>query len=389
MSDPISAITKMDADDLTRIMSSGWRPQIIRAKNHPGPDHVAWTEVILRDWVEGLKILDQYHPSISRTPAIWRIALRNASHKCVEYLWNTLGLTADQFDEQDRQDIVRGLSIAMGEPWSPSYEIRDIQPMIDMFKSKGLDLTEVIPGEYENGDLREAGHSLFTRALSTRRWDVVLSTWPDPSKPLPRWPRLNEVLLGVLDVIGGNYRPLVASEVAEGRVRMDAVPFRQLYFKPGHFQQVGVIDDRFMAAWVKDFYQQWPDNDPELLSTLSLPSHSKIASWLRLPLLMEHVISRVDENGKPRMVPDTLAPAQLRKPIWSIWERVLSEDNTVGWLRSLAMYPKDPEVLELLDLLRTEAPHLLEQYWSQPSSHDGLSAAQIWDMQSQEDLIED
>lgn len=383
MSDPILAITRMDVEDLSRIMSSGWSPPIIRAKHSRTPDHAAWTEVILRDWVDGLKILDQYYPKISRSADIWRIALRNASHNCLEYLWDKRDVSPNQFTNDDHQDIVVGLATAMGEPWSPAYEVRDILPSIKLFSEKGVNLNAVIPGEFEPGDFRMAGHSLFTRALASRRWDVVVATWPDPTRDLPSWPRLDEVLVGILDVIGGDYRPLVASSVNDARSRIEAVPFRDIYFKPGSFQQIGVAEDRFMLAWMKDFHTQWPTTDPQLLSALCLPSRSQIAPWLRLPLLAENAVSRVDENGKPRVVPDTLSPDQLRKPIWAAWERVLANDPSQSWLRSLAMYPQDPEVNALLDLLRSEAPHILAQYWELPSEQDTLSPAQIWDLQKQ------
>ena len=383
MSDPLLAITRLDADDLSSILASGWEPPRIRAKHVTVADHAAWTEVVLRDWVEGLELLDQYHPTITRHSDVWRIALRNASHKCIEYLWRVLDLSAEAFTEKDKQDCVVALASAMGEPWSPSYEIRDIQPMLSMFAQKGVYLDAVVPGDFESGDLRLAGHSLFTRALSTRRWDVVISTWPDTEKDLPSWPRLNETILGVLDVVGGDYKPLLGASFVEARSRLAALPFKELYFKPGSFQQSGVVDDRFLCAWINDFHAQWPSSEPSLINALAMPGRSQISSWLRLPVLMESLISPVDERGDTRIIPDTLSPKNLRAPVWDAWLRVLEKDDTHTWLRSLVSDPLDFEVVRIIELIRHEAPVIMEKFWDAPSSADGLSPAQVWEIQTQ------
>lgn len=381
MSDPLIAITRQDADDLSRILQSGWEPPRIRAKFSTMPDHAAWTEVVLRDWVEGLTLLDQHYPQITRHTDIWRIALRNASHRCLNYLWTALGLSADQFSLADRQDCVIALSAAMGEPWSPSYEIRDIQPVLSMFATHGVNLDAVAPGEFEVGDFRIAGHSLFTRALATRRWDVVLSTWPDPNCALPDWPRLDEVLLSVFDVVGGNYRPLMLSSSVEAKSRLEPVRFQQLYFKPGSFQQSGVVDDRFLVGWIEDFHAQWPSTQQTLLDALVMPSSSQVSPWLRFPMMIDTLLSTKDFQGNARQIPSELSPQALRQPVWATWRRVLSDDRSGTWLRALAADPLDEDVKTLLSLMQQEAPDLLAQHWDTPSPEDGLSPADVWRMQ--------
>lgn len=387
MSDPLLAITRQDIDDLTRVMSSGWEPPRLNARHVTVPDHTIWTEVVLRDWAEGLRVLDKYHPAITRHPDIWRIALRNSSHKCVEYLWDAMGMDSSRFTEQQRQDCIVGLASAMGEPWSASYEIRDIQPMLEFFSQKGVDLDGVVPGDFEAGDLRLAGHSIFTRALSTRRWDVVVLTWPDPNKDLPSWPRLDEAIMGILDVVGGDYKPLLGNSFISARAGLPAKPFKDLHFKPRNFQQSGVVDDRFLCAWISDFHSQWPQSDPHLVSDLAMPGKSSISAWLRLPVLMESMISPVDEKGLLREIPHELSPQKLREPVWACWKRILEKDGTHTWLRSLVADPLDPEVIKVVELIKSEAPDIIEKFWNAPSSTDGLSSAQVWEMQNR--LYED
>lgn len=382
MSDPLLAVTRQDADDLSRILEAGWEPARLLSKTVTVPDLTVWTEVVLRDWDVGLRLFDQYFPEITRRPDVWRIAMRGASHKCLAYLWSVMGYQAAGFTEEEQRECVISLMVAMGEPWSPSYEVKNILPIIQFFHEHGVCLDAVVPGEFEAGDLRSAGHSLFTLAIATRRWDVVQAMWPDPSRPLPHWPRLDEVLLGVLDVVGGDYRPLMVTSFIEARAALKPLPFRQLTFTPGLFQQLGVLDDRFLAAWLLEFRSQWPAQDPSLIDVLTVPSKDYVAPWLRLPLLIDAMVETSPGAYKAiEVLHPELEPLRLRGAIWDIWGRVLSQDPSHAWLRALARYPEDPEVVRVLDLMRQEAPHLLEKFWS-ALGPDGLSASRIWDMQA-------
>lgn len=382
MSDPLLAVTRQDADDLSRILAAGWEPARLLSKTVTVPDLTVWTEVVLRDWDVGLRLFDQYFPEITRRPDVWRIAMRGASHKCLAYLWTAMDYDSSRFTEEEQRECVISLMVAMGEPWSPSYEVKNILPLVRFFRERGVCLDAVVPGEYEVGDLRSAGHGLFTRAIATRRWDVVQAMWPDPSRPLPNWPRLDEVLLGLLDVVGGDYRPLMVTSFIEARAALRPLPFGQLTFTPGLFQQLGVLDDRFLAAWLLDFRSQWPSQDPALIDVLTVPSKDYVAPWLRLPLLFDTLVETYPGASKTiDVLHSDLDATRLRAAIWDVWERVLSQDSTHAWLRALARYPEDPEVIRVLDLVRNEAPQLLEKYWS-AQGPDGLSAAQIWDMQA-------
>ena len=386
MSDPLLAVTRQDADDLSRLLAAGWEPARLLSKTVTVPDLTVWTEVVLRDWDVGLRLFDQYFPEITRRPDVWRIALRGASHKCLAYLWSAMGYDRSGLSEDELRECVVSLLAAMGEPWSPSFEIRNILPVVQFFQERGVRLDAVVPGDFEVGDLRLAGHSLFTRAVATRRWEVVKSLWPDPTKPLPAWPRLDEVILGVLDVVGGDYRPLKVNSFIEARAALRPVPFRELSFMPGLFQQLGVLDDRFLAAWILDFRATWPATDPAIVDALTIPSKDFVAPWLRLPLLMDTLVVPASRSDRIQELPDPeLDPVYLRASLWQIWRRVLAADPSQAWLRALARYPEDYEVQQVMDLLRAEAPDILDQFW-EVASPDGLSPAQIWSMQSgQED----
>jgi hypothetical protein len=377
MFDPLHAITHRNLEDLTSVLRGGWVPPRILARSQTTPNHAAWTEVILRDWVEGLRVLDQYFPDITRQSMLLTTALRNGSTQCAMFLWDALGLTAATLLEEQKQSVLDSLSLAMGEPWSPSYEVRDILPLLAFFKDKQVSLDGVMSGEFEPGDFRSAGHSLFTRAVSTRRWDVVRATFPDPQSPLPSWPRLDEVLLNVLEVVAGDYRPLMVSSFVHARSGAGTRAFVDMEFMPGVFQQAGIADDRFIVQWLSSFHSQWPQANEEVVNALAQPTRTRISAWLRLPFLLEGFMSGVAPVEGDESV--SVAPDQLRIPLWNAWSRVLGQDPTQAWLRALAQDPADPDVQALMVLMQREAPALLGQHWTAPGQ-DGLSPSQIWEM---------
>ena len=378
MIDPLLAVTNQSVVDLSRALEAGWCPPRIPLFGEGRgsvSDLTVWTEVVMRDWVEGLELFDQYFPELTRRPDIWRIAVRSASHKCVMYLWKVMEYDKSGLAGSDLDACVTSVMLAMADPWSPSFAVKNILPLIDFFKQVGVTLDHVVPGAFEPGDFRPSGHSLFTRALMNRRWEVVQALWPDTSAPLPSWPRLDEVMMGVLDVVGGDYSPLSASVFHKVRLSLLPLPFKELSFTPCVFQELGVLDDRFLAAWLLDFGSQWPNTSMDAVERLALPCKSYIAPWFRVPLLFDDLLESNVET-----VPLELQPPYLRSVVWKIWARVFEVDTDRLWLRTLARDATDVEAARLLDLLKDEATDIWSKYWSDRGA-DGLSPADIWSAQ--------
>ena len=416
-SDLFLAIVNQDAQDAARILEDGWRPPLIRPSASrpyaaPVPDYACWTQVIMRDWAEGLQLLDHYLPDLTRHAEIWNMAVRTASTQCMDMLWTLRGMSADTFSESDREHCLIGLFAAMGEIWSPPHEIRDIRPALAMLARKGVRLDGIFPGEFESGDLRMAGHSLLTRAISIRRWDVVWFLWEafwggDPQRPvaspadptvsgqvvsgqvvsgqvLPTttdlppcppfatleplmlaWPRLDEVLLQAMQVVVGDYAILNAGPLDEvysgvlasaathalpgGRLS-DLLPPDSAVAPPSPATRP---EARLLVTWLGRT-THWPALDTVV--RLSAPATDRLSAWLRLPLhLPEH-----------------------RSVVWDVWARVLAQDPDRIWLFVTALDPNDRDAQAVLSCLSAERPDLWATYWEAPRA-DGLSPAAVWE----------
>lgn len=248
--DPLKAVTQRDADELQHALTRGWRPPTIVARNGAQPDFSLWTETVLGDWEEGLTLLDDYLPAITRRPEVLDMAVRNASVACFRLLWTRMGLKARAEPEDtdnlaalplDVQasiradqglmgpvagnvvapalinDWARGLMTAMGELWTQEHEAKDITPLLVFLLEHGVSFDDfVYPGTYAAGDFRMSGHSLWSRAVHLRLWHLVRLLWPQQASTWMSWPRTTEVLVHLIDVLTGDYQPLGSAPVVGG-----------------------------------------------------------------------------------------------------------------------------------------------------------------------------
>lgn len=251
MSNILSAVTRQNLSDFISVLEAGWRPSRVNYDVSRGSevgyymDYSIWTEVVLRDWVDALKELHLRFPDVTLSPSVWEVALKNSSSRCVEFLWHKNEFKASAMTADFEHQCLLALIAGMGEPWSPPHEIKDILPVYKFLKAQGVNLTGVVRGAFEPNDLRMNGHSLWTRAVFIKNWDLVQHFWPASSSEWRGWVRLNEMMFHLMNVVVGDYRSLAPS-------MQDTPPEEEVLFR-----------------WLGDFAQEWMVS-PTVPSTLLL-----------------------------------------------------------------------------------------------------------------------
>lgn len=407
----LAAVTEKNLEELQKCLKAGWSPPRIRhASAGMVNDYAVWTEVILNDWCEGLQVLDQFFPELSTTQEVFDVALKNSSHKCIEFLFHKNDFRLGEVSLETQKKWVLALMAGMGEPWSLPHEIKDVLPSYQFFVKQGFDLSWALPGDFETNDLRMAGHSLWTRAVFLKNWELVDAFWPHHPSQWSRWPRLNEVLFHIIAVLVGDYRSLIP-EHKQGQFPEEDVLFRWLndfeqeWLEASHVPSSSsptssliepVIEDDVDASLSQpqDYFIPSPHDPLEAIVALDMevegnvivtdevsssqdsekevntelgryiplyrfmarPSQEKIAPFLRLPLTLQN---------------------SRRSQMWAVWERVLSHDLELSWLHEVAMYPEDPDVQKIILLARHDHAIAFHKFWARPSA-SGFSPHERW-----------
>ena len=410
----LAAVTEQNAHELEKCLKAGWQPPRL---NHVSSglvtDYGVWTEVVLRDWKEGLEILHRFFPQLSTAKEVFDVALKNASGGCVEFLWEQNEFRAEDIPLETQKQWILAMMVGMGEPWSLPHEIKDVLPVYHFLTHQGLDLSSALPGDFEPNDLRMAGHSLWTRAVFLKNWELVDAFWPHHPAQWSGWPRLNEVLFHMVAVLVGDYRSLIA-EHKQGEFPEEDVLFRWLndfeqeWLEASHVpssmsssivvdpsreplvldalppsvntpssissgSEEDIVSDGVLdvdTSWDPSLDIQDPDSDeaePNIQNTelthhiplyrfMARPSQEKIAPFLRLPMTLQN---------------------SRREQMWAVWERVLSHDPELSWLHEIAMYPDDSDVQKLILLARHDHAIAFHKFWARPSA-SGFSPHERW-----------
>lgn len=421
MSNILLAVTQQNKSEFQKYLEGGWSPpKINQTFSGVSSDYSVWTEVVLRDWVEGLQLLYNFFPEVTLTPEVWEIALKNSSIKCIEFLWPLHGLTPEIIPHDMKKEWILALMVGMGEPWSPPHEIKDVLPVLKFLDRQGFDISIALSGSFESGDFRTASHSLFTRALFLRKWDYVNFLWPKSSKQWYGWPRINEVILHLINVITGDYKSLTSEshdkDFPEEEILMrwlmefglewleaDANPFAatddiiasRVYTldrtasiektpaddsvtiqhssvivkspssAPMETSDVVSLHRRREQANAQN--TQPPENYIPFYRLLSRPSQEKISPWFRLVSMLE---------------------TSKRQKIWELWTSVLYQDQELSWLHELAMYPEDQDVKKIILLARLDRCPAFHKFWVKKSA-SGFSPHERWiNMGGQADLVQ-
>ena len=344
MIDPLYAVTNQNVDELRCALIAGWNPPRIISKNSGTvPDFSIWTETVMRDWVDGFKLLDEFLPTITRRVEIWDVALRNASVGCIEVLWDHMGFKFETLSEKILTEWTIDVMAGMGEPWSPAHEVKDVIPLIKFLKSKNINLLGVFPGDFAYGDLRMAGHSLWTRSIHLKRWDLVYEFWPSNNVWM-NWPRTNEVLSYLLNIIVGDSYPLIAEHYITQSPEEDIF---FLWLEKFALLWMGLEDSASNGSSITQECVNIEDpNYVPVYRILARPSQDRIAPWLRLPL---SILSQHRSNL-----------------LWNIWEQVLMRDQDFTWLHELAMYPEDKDVQRIIEKAKNDHAIAFYKYWTTP-----------------------
>lgn len=345
----LMVVVKKDKKDLQALLESGWSPpRVFYKKSGWMDDFLFWTETILRDWVEGLQLLDEYFPEQTKHPDVWETALRNSSIECIVFLWERLSFHHTTINEQTKEHWLRCLMAGVGDRWDEKYNTKDVGPVIEFLKSKNIDISGVFPGEFETNDFRLNGHSLFTRAVSIRRWDLMDILWSTTAS-WKRWAKINEVLYHLMEVTCGDYRHFEQSFDPSISMEKDVlIRFLKDYGSEWCLQHPAI-------GYLSKSHKLRTSPERTIIMDLADPTKDKISPWLRLPLF-------VNEED--------------RKMIWKIWSNVMKKDDNLLWFNALVIDPSDVDALQVLKLFKSEQPYLFKKYWKRQEG-DGENATSL------------
>ena len=102
--------------------------------------------------------------------------------------------------------------------------------------------------------------------------------------------------------------------------------------------------------------------EEDLYFHVSKASHLKISPWLRLVLYFNE---------------------EERKVIWKVWEdyfKLLDNTKTGNdllWLKTLALYPNDDDVLSIIEIAKKDNARAFIDYWDRKTA-DNISPSQIF-----------
>ena len=361
--DMLYAVTHKDLGEMERLLEGGWTPPRSRAL-HAGTyvDHSVWTEVIVTDWLEGFLLLDKHFPDETAHQDVFELILRNAAISCLRHVWGKFNMNSSNLSIAQKNLWVQALMGGMGEPWSAPHDIKNVMPVLQFLREHGVVLDMLYPGSFQYNDLRMNGHSLWTRAVSVKRWDLLDELWPQ-NGAWAHWPRLHEVVHHLISVVVGDYKPLLPENHG---VLPEYTNLMRWLTEHGEEWVLSSSPLRYWSPSIQSLLGPVPEDDEghlevSVIDALAVPSSTRISAWLRLPLSLS------DPND--------------RKLVWGIWERALEQDLEKTWLRQLALYPDDPDVTSLLSLISSDGVTSLQNAWREPTS-SGMSVSQQWSAMS-------
>lgn len=179
--DPESAIWNQDLPELTRALDAGWRLPYLRVQGASVQDLSLAIRVVSLRWTDGWHALTERHPDLKTHPVLLQLAVRRGVAGVVR------DMLAAGIDPQAPQEsgfrpldvLINALSGLPGEPVEDHDLVETAQALVDA----GASPLEPYPGDALPGGLPPEGHTIWTRAVCCRRWEIagafLPSTWEE------------------------------------------------------------------------------------------------------------------------------------------------------------------------------------------------------------------
>lgn len=200
--DPYRAIIKRDLVALRDCLDRGWiPPPRMGGGGVPYTDYSLIQQAVASGWEQGWALLVERLPALRNVPVVIVTAFQHLHVPIMEDLLKA-GL-----DPSARVAglltpthlIIEGLGRRVNEPWGesrpgvPLLEER-VRATCEVLKLYRINPYEAYPGDFIPNDSSIHGHSIWTRAVRYRRWDVGLSLLPDQWEDVLAQPRGLEAL---------------------------------------------------------------------------------------------------------------------------------------------------------------------------------------------------
>ena len=226
--DPESAIWNKDADEFRRALDLGWTLPFARVKEGRVQDLTLAIRVVTLRWAEGWVLLANAHPKLRENQVLFQLAIRRGARGIVKDFVDH-GVEANALLESGvlpLHILAEALREQPGEPVDES----DFVDTAQFFVSVGASPLEPYPGPVNPSNVGSAnGHTLWTRAVWLRRWEMSKAFMPQS------WDELLGMPLG-----------LAAVEVLRQSVKNE---------------EIGALG--VWEAFVSKFLEDWMESHPE------------------------------------------------------------------------------------------------------------------------------
>lgn len=190
--DPETAIWNKDLPELRRAVEAGWALPYARVKDGFVPDTTLVIRIISLRWTDGWLLISKDRPELKTNPLLWQLAIRRGVSDIVEDMLAN-GMEANGRLESGALPIhilAEALGHQPGEPVDESDMVKTARALV----AAGANILEAYPGVVTPGGASPKGHTLWTRAIYYRCWEMSNAFMPVTWEQLMGMPRGGEAI---------------------------------------------------------------------------------------------------------------------------------------------------------------------------------------------------
>ena len=252
--DPEAAVWNQDAEELRRALAAGWSLPFARIKEGRVQDLTLAIRAVTHRWSEGWGLLADSQPSLRTNPVLFQLALRRGAALIVEDFVKH-GTDVNEPLESGLLPIHVLAEALKEQPGEPVDESDFLETARFLVKA-GANPLIPYPGQaFPDAPALASGHTLWTRAVWLRRWEIAKAFMPQSWSELLAMP----LSMTVLEELRQN----VQSEVVGAL---------------GVWQAVA---GRFLVDWMISHPEEAFNSDPDLAILPQLEAPLQSAIWER------------------------------------------------------------------------------------------------------------
>ena len=184
--DPETAIWNKDLAELSRAVEAGWALPYARVKDGLVPDTTLVIRIISLRWTEGWLLISKNRPELKTNPLLWQLAIRRGVHEIVaDMLANGMEASGRLENGTLPLHVLAESFSQPGEPVDESDMVKTAQVLV----AAGADPLEAYPGVVTPGGASPKGHTLWTRSIYYRCWEICHAFMPTSWEQLMGMPR--------------------------------------------------------------------------------------------------------------------------------------------------------------------------------------------------------